>query len=125
MAATQPPPETRLWNSGSQPLVPHQIGWGNGAVPPGGSFLTAAPESYGPPWIMDPEADQRLQQEQQALDAAQGAQEARSAVPAPKPTVSVTAPPSAPVAPQNASPTQTASTPPVAAPSSAGSTSAA
>lgn len=53
--------QTRLWNGSTQPLIPADVGWGGGVVMPGESFLTDHPETYGPPWTQDPEADARLE----------------------------------------------------------------
>lgn len=64
--------QTRLWNTSTQPLVPSDVGWGGGVVMPGESFLTDHPESYGPPWTTDPDADARLAEAQQRLQNAVG-----------------------------------------------------
>lgn len=60
---------TRLYNGGTQPLVPCEDGWGEGVVMPGESIETDRPETYGTPWTEDAEATASLQ----ALLAAQQA----------------------------------------------------
>lgn len=62
---------TRLYNGGTQPLIPADIGWGGGVIMPGESFETDHPETYGPPWVQDPETDAAIQKAQEDLARAE------------------------------------------------------
>lgn len=64
---------TRLFNGGTQPLIPAELGWGNGVIMPGESFETEHPETYGPPWVQDPEAVAAVQKAQEELSSAETA----------------------------------------------------
>ena len=52
----------RIFNSGTWPLV---VQWGEGVVMPGESIEVDNPESYGHPWVQDPEAEQALKKRTQ------------------------------------------------------------
>lgn len=49
----------RLFNGGSQPLVPAGL-WTDGVVMPGEYIDVDNPEAYGPPWVVDREAEKAL-----------------------------------------------------------------
>jgi len=77
---------TRLYNGGTQPLVPAGR-WGDGVIMPGEWIEVDDPGSYGPPWRRDDEVEG--ESSPRAPEAAHGPEVAREPPPGLGPDVRV------------------------------------
>lgn len=57
----------KLFNSDTQPRV---VAWGDGVVRPGEFIEVENPDSYGWPWVRDPEAEKALEKKRAKADSA-------------------------------------------------------